>query len=335
MLRRAVGQQPQSHVKSEEACGQRHEEDELHVIPHDEDAGQQRAGRGIKEDAHQQPLIIIVRERPPVAGSDFAIADLPVLRQPLDRHQKRTGHPVGEDQRDRWDFVDDQCEPAEKQPQRVVDRLGQHVDVGDLLRPDRGHVVQEPHQPEPQPRQPEIRVDQKGQAQPDGPEHDPLDQRGNGTDHAGGGGPRPFQGVAPIGGRIDQLVQDVVARGDDVGREHSDHQYREARPGPERRTIEDRQHDTEPHEGALEPVIDAGDLDVRADPCQRTVQPQPEGPQGTGMRGRYRDAALREFHRLNPLSTSGSQPTPRHAGRTSSAAPRPARTSSRRERSRT
>ena len=77
--------------------------------------------------------------------------------------------------------------------------------------------------------------------------------------------------MQPIARAVEQLVQDVVARGDETRGEHGDRERRHARPADHRRLVEHREDDAEQHERVLEPVIDPRDLDVRPDRGLRAV----------------------------------------------------------------
>ena len=94
------------------------EEDQLEVVADDEDAGEQRARRGVEEQADEQPFLGVELERPPVGGGDPPVADVAVLGEALHGHEERADHPVGNRERQRRHAERHEREPAEEQADR-------------------------------------------------------------------------------------------------------------------------------------------------------------------------------------------------------------------------
>ena len=96
------------------------------------------------------------------AGGNFT-----VFGQALGAHQKGAAHPVSQQQRDRRNGrLVDHC-PTQHQPDGVVDRFGQHIQIGLVLGANWLDVVDHAGNPEQQADDKKHRADQVGQTQPD------------------------------------------------------------------------------------------------------------------------------------------------------------------------
>src|SRR5262249_42712537 len=145
VLHRAFFLETDVQIVADEAGHQREDQDQFQLIANDEHAEEQREAGGVEEHAYQQLLLGVVLERAAIGGGGGGVADGAILGKALAGHEERSDHPVSDQQRHRRHLPGRQREPAEQQPDRVVDRLAQHVQVGQFLGADRRDVVDQSH----------------------------------------------------------------------------------------------------------------------------------------------------------------------------------------------
>ncbi len=238
------------------------------MVADDEHAQKQGEAGGVEEHADEQLLLVVEAERLAVRPGHLLLADRAVLGEPLAGHEERSDHPVSHQQRHRREVHRVHGEPAQQQADRVVDRLGQHVHVRQVLGPDRRDVVHAPHHQERQGGVEERRVQGRGHDQPQGAQGDPLGV-GDRQDHLPGRDRAvPLDRVAAVGRGVEDFVEDVVAGGDATGGGDGPEDRPDGAGGEQVRVAEVGQDQAQDHEHVLEPVVRPGDGHVGHDSGQ-------------------------------------------------------------------
>ncbi len=156
--------------------------------------------------------------------------------------------------------------PAEQHAQRIVDRLGEDVEVGDVLGAHGREVVQAAHDPERNGCEGEEARDV--QADGDAGDHhgEPLDVGGWNADEAARGGAVALDGMEAVEGRVQDLVDDVVAAGDEGDGDEGEDELRKEMPGAQGGVGAERDDDAGEDEEVLDGVVEADDGEMRAKP---------------------------------------------------------------------
>src|SRR5205807_2615156 len=108
-------------VVTDEPGQQWERQDEFQVVANNKDAQEQRKTGRVEEHADQQLLIVVMTERLAVSASDSAVTKGAILGQTLGRHEEGPNHPVSDEERNGWEERGGHHEPAQQQPDWVVD----------------------------------------------------------------------------------------------------------------------------------------------------------------------------------------------------------------------
>ena len=146
-----------------------------------------------------------------------------MLGQALGHHQEVTERPPADEQAERRESVErGEGVPADGEADGIVDRFRDRVEKGDVLGPDRADVVDDPGTKEGEEGEKEGVVEERvGDDQADDGEADPEGRERGRPDLALDERAELLRRVVGVERPVDDLVQDVIGRGDAPGQEES------------------------------------------------------------------------------------------------------------------
>ncbi len=288
---------------AEQQRHQREGRQHLRALRHHETRQRAEADQGVGQLDDEQARHRVRAERRAVARRE--VAEEPQLRQALAGHEERPEGPHRGQQEHRRRVGGDGV-PADRDPDRIREGLGDRVEVRPVLEPERREVVHEPGDEQ------DGRAAEHGGGQepPRDAERQERDdgrqgEEGRDADAAGRDGPVPLRRMPRVERRVQDLVHGVVDRrhqaGDDEGQEDRAH-VRRAGVGPVRGQ---GQEAPDRHDEVLDPVVEA------------------EGPEVLEPRGRRDRPGRRTGGRGIRLGAVDHSGLPHHAGPRTARAPRP------------
>ncbi len=247
---------------------EREAEDQFHAVADDEGAEEEHGRRRIEEHGDEQRLRRVALEGCAVGAGDGMVAGLVQLvefGEALERHEVAADHPVGNQQRDGRNDEARYRVPSQQHAQRIVDGLREHVEVGNVLRAHGRKVIETAHDPEHERGEREHARDV--QADGDARDHHqkPLNVGHRNVDEAARRGSVALDGMQAVVGRVQNLVDDVVAARNQRDGDEGQEELRQQMPGTQAGIDAERDDNAGQDKKILDGVVEPDDGEMRAE----------------------------------------------------------------------